>query len=159
MRMTFIKGAGRVDVLEIARADGSVERVPQPKQRIVPHDMVHVAVEERLAGGFLSMVADGGGAAFGAGTASMAAEPVERLVEVLQADAWSAPLDADALVEVYAQTCAARGHAALPITAALVDAVRDRLIELQIAWDAVPVGGTLVIARQRPQAGTGSGPL
>lgn len=31
--------------MEIARGDGAIERIDCPKQGIIPHDMVHYAVE------------------------------------------------------------------------------------------------------------------
>jgi len=47
MELVFTKGAGKYDTLRGGRA-GGVESIACPKQRIVPHDMVHYAVERVL---------------------------------------------------------------------------------------------------------------
>ena len=87
IRLAFTRLAGKYDRLVVTRADGSSDSVDCPKQGMIPHDMVHYAVESVLAArGFLSNVADGAAVAFTDG-ASDEAEPVERLVETMQADA------------------------------------------------------------------------
>lgn len=144
--LSFEKGAGKIDRLKITRADGSTNLIECPKQRIIPHDMVHFAVESQLeARGFLGRVRDGEAAALTmAGEAE--SDGVERLVEVFQGDAWSGgTADAAAMIDLYRVTCDARGCPALPIDAALIDAVRARIAELDGQWAAVPVGGTLAL--------------
>ena len=65
MDLTFTKRGGKSDDLTIIRADGTRESIACPKQGIIPHDMVHYAVESVLAArGFLSLVAQGESAAF-----------------------------------------------------------------------------------------------
>lgn len=141
--MAFTKRAGKYDLLEIARADGSVERIDCPKQRIIPHDMVHYAVEKVLgARGFMHAVGAGEAVVF-APMEETEAEAVERLVETMQADAWSAPGTPAELLDLYRVTCEARGHEAIPVTLASIEAIRDEMMRLTLAWDEVPVGGTL----------------
>jgi len=66
MKLVFAKGAGKFDRLDITRADGRMESIDCPKQRIIPHDMVHYAVESTLdKRGFLKRVRDGERATFG----------------------------------------------------------------------------------------------
>lgn len=84
MRLIFIKGAGKMDRMEMIHADRAPEFLDCPKQRIIPHDMIHYAVETVLdARGFIGRVAAGEAAAL-----TMGAEPesdgVERLVEAIQ---------------------------------------------------------------------------
>ena len=86
MRLTFTKGPAKYDWLDIVRGDGSAApRIDCPKQGIIPHDMVHYAVESVLAArGFLGGIAEGAAATYETGDAH--AEAVERLVETIQAE-------------------------------------------------------------------------
>ncbi len=145
MHVTFTKGSGKYDRLLIVRADGSSPPpIDCPKQGIIPHDMVHFAVEQVLAArGFLGSVAMGGDAGYAPGDAS--AEAVERLVETIQAEAWSGPAEAQDLIDLYHVACDARGHAAVPVDAGAIAAIRANMAELTARWAAVPVGGTLAL--------------
>lgn len=145
MTMTFTRLAGKTDLLEIARPDGGIERIDCPKQGIIPHDMVHIAVESVLGvRGF--MRAAGAGETSGyAPMGDTEAEAVERLVETMQADAWGAPGSADDLIDLYRITCEARGHAAMPVDPRAIEAIRDEIVRLTMLWDEVPVGGTLTL--------------
>jgi hypothetical protein len=146
MEISFTKGNGKYDRMTIRRGD-RVETVECPKQRIIPHDMVHFAVEDTLQKrGFLGRVLEGEAADF-----SMAPEAesdsVERLVEVFQGDAWSGGDSApDDMLDLYAVTCRARECAPLAVTAADIVFIRDRIAELDRAWQALPVGQTLTLA-------------
>lgn len=147
MRLVFAKGAGKYDTLTVLRADRLDETIDCPKQRILPHDMVHFAVETILdARGFLGRVAAGEAADFTMG-AEAESDGVERLVEVIQGDGWSGgATPAEEMLALYAVTCDARKCPALAVDAATIDAIRARMAELTAAWDAVPVGGTLELA-------------
>ena len=146
MRLEFEKGAGRDDRLTVFRDDGTQEHIACPKQRIVPHDMVHYAVEKELdARGFLGRVHAGEAAAF-----TMGQEPesdsVERLVEAIQGDAWSGGKSpAMDVIAMYGVTCDARGCAPLDVEPDAILAIRRRLEDLQVRWDAVKVGETLTL--------------
>lgn len=144
MRLVFAKGAGKVDTLTIVRADWPNETIACPKQRILPHDMVHYAVESVLdARGFLGRVAAGEAADVTMG-AEAVSDGVERLVEVIQGDGWSGgATPAAEMIALYAVTCDARGCPALAVDTAMINAIRVRMAELTSAWNAVPVGGTL----------------
>lgn len=148
MQLVFTKGSGKHDLLVITRADGSSERVDCPKQGMIPHDMVHFAVESVLHGkGFLAAVADGGGLGFADG-AGDPAEAMERMVETMQADIWSmqGQTDVAELLALYELACTARGHPSLPITAQDVAAIRNGMCDLASQWAAIPVGGTLTLS-------------
>ncbi len=146
LTLAFTKGAGRSDLLTVLRASGESETIDCPKQRIIPHDMVHYAVESTLAArGFLGRISAGEAATF---TMAPAAESdgVERLVEVIQGDAWSGgDTPAGEMIDLYRVTCDARACPPLAIEAGAIEAIRQRLAELSLAWDAVPVGGTLTL--------------
>ncbi|URW74949.1 hypothetical protein M9980_10290 [Sphingomonas donggukensis] len=144
MRLVFTKGAGKSDTMTVVR-DGRADTVIDcPKQRIIPHDMVHYAVESVLhARGFLGRIAGGEDADFRM-VAEAESDGVERLVEVFQGDGWSGGTsDAAAMIDLYRVTCDARGCPMLAVDAATIDAVRTRIAELTARWDAVPAGGTL----------------
>lgn len=147
MELVFTRGAGKYDRMTVRRHGRPDETIDCPKQGIIPHDMVHYAVESILdARGFLGRVAHGETANF-----QMASDPVsdgvERLVEVFQGDGWSGGTSSAAeMIDLYRLTCDARGCPMLPIDGATIDAIRGRIGELTIAWAAVPVGGELRLA-------------
>lgn len=145
MRLLFTRLPGKMDLLTITRADGTTSRVDCPKQGMIPHDMVHYAVEKHVASdGFLTRVAAGAGLGFADGQAA-SAEPVERLVEAMQADVWSLGGNADVaeLIGLYQLSCEARGHAALPIGPEDIAAIRHEMAELATRWACVPLHGSL----------------
>ena len=146
MELVFTKGGGKYHRLEIRREGQAPERIDCPKQRIIPHEMVHHAVEQTLsARGFLGRVRDGESA-----LQRMAPEPgsdaVERLVEVMQGDGWSGGNNpAAALLEMYALTCSARGCPPLPVDAGAIDAIRAAMADLSRQWNALPIGGAMTL--------------
>jgi hypothetical protein len=141
--ISFIKRSGKYDQMLVHRGD-SVEAVDCPKQRIIPHDMVHYAVERTLhKRGFLGRIRDGEGAEF-----TMDAEPesdgVERLVEVFQADAWSGGTSSPSdMLGLYQVACSARKCLPLQVSSEDMLAVRERIMELEQQWQGLPVGQTL----------------
>ncbi|HET7557275.1 MAG TPA: hypothetical protein VFK08_04295 [Rhodanobacteraceae bacterium] len=146
MQLVFTKGSGKYDRMEVVRDDGAVEAIDCPKQRIIPHDMVHYAVESTLEKrGFLTRVREGARADF-----RMAPEAesdgVERLVEVIQGDAWSnGNSEAADMLDLYRVTCIERDCPMLPVGAGDIEAIRARFTELSAEWDALPVGESLTL--------------
>ena len=146
MRLVFTKGAGKADVMTIVRAGRADEVVDCPKQRIIPHDMVHYAVESVLdARGFLGRVAAGEAADFTMGAEGIS-DGVERLVEVFQGDGWSGgAASADDMIDLYRVTCEARGCPMLAVDAGTIAAVRARIADLDAEWGAIPVGESMTL--------------
>ena len=109
--------------------------------------MVHVAVKSCLAArGFLGRAAAGEAAGF-AMDAATGSDGVERLVEVIQGDAWSGgSATAIELIDLYRVTCAARGCPMPAVDAPTIEAIRARLAALTREWDALPVGGTMTLS-------------
>ena len=143
MKLTFTKRDGKYDDLLIERAGQAPETISCPKQGIIPHDMVHYAVESCLAHrGFLSLVGDGQLASF-ATSGGDSEKAVERLVENFQAEMWSGRVSAQDLLASYEHACAAHGHPAVPVSVADVDRIRTRIDELSAEWTAVPLNGSL----------------
>src|SRR6202012_2751833 len=99
---------GKYDRLRVIR-DGKVEEIPCPKIGGIPHDMVLFAVENVMAQeGFMRRIAKGEAAAFRM-TANIESDQMERLVEVMQADAISGYPSAAEMIDMYRVTCDARG--------------------------------------------------
>jgi hypothetical protein len=146
MRLVFTKGAGKIDRMEMIHADRPPEFLDCPKQRILPHDMIHYAVETVLgARGFIGRVASGEAAVL-----TMAGEPesdgVERLVEAIQGDGWSGgTAPAADVIDLYRVTCEARGCPMLPVDDAAIEAIRARIAELTQGWERMPVGGAMTL--------------
>ena len=145
MRLTFIKGSGKYDALHIERDGVVLEPIACPKQGIIPHDMVHYAVESTLAHrGFLSLVANGSPASFTTKGGDIE-NATERLVETFQAEMWGGRVAIADLVATYEHACEASGHAVVPVTAGDVEAIRARIDVLTSQWDKVPVRGSLSV--------------
>ncbi len=145
MELIFVKRNGKYDDLTIVREAGEPETISCPKQGIIPHDMVHYAVESVLAHrGFLSLVKDGKAAEFGTGGGD-SEEAIERLVEALQAEMWGGRVPAADLIATYELACDARGHTVAAVSQADVDAIRDRVDELSRQWSAVAVNEALKV--------------
>lgn len=145
MEFTFTKGAGKHDQMRVVRG-GIAETINCPKQRIVPHEMVHYAVECTLRKrGFLGRFCDGEPANF-LMVAEAESDGVERLVEVFQGDAWSGDTAlAKDMLDLYRVTCSARECPALPVTADDIALVRAKLDELDAQWQALAVGEFMIL--------------
>lgn len=146
MHLIFRKGAGKTDQLEVRRDGVVTERIDCPKQGIVPHDMVHYAVENVLhRRGFIGRVLEGEAASFQM-VADSESDGVERLVEVFQADGWAGwntpPQD---LLDMYRVTCQARQCTPLTVSLDDLESVRQKLLQLTQQWRAVAVGDALVL--------------
>lgn len=146
MKLVFTKGAGKFDLMEVVRPGRPSEIVECPKQGIIPHDMVHYAVEHTLgARGFLTRVNEGEAAAFQM-QGEAESDAVERLVEVFQGDGWSGGASpALELIEMYRVTCHARSCPMLDVDETAIEAVRAAIAGLTARWAAVPVGGVLEV--------------
>ncbi len=89
MQLIFTKGSGKHDMMDVILNGVLAESIACPKQGIIPHDMVHYAVESTLhKRGFIGRILDGEATSFRMATESES-DGVERLVEVFQADGWS----------------------------------------------------------------------
>lgn len=146
MRLTFTKRDGKYDDLVVERDGRPPEAIACPKQGIIPHDMIHYAVESIIAErGFLSLVADGQSAGFQVAGDGIS-EAIERLVETFQAEMWGGRVPAEDLLATYEHACEARAHAVAPVSPKDVALIRARIDELTSQWSAVPLGGALTLA-------------
>ena len=147
MQIVFTNGPGKCDRMEIVRADGGIEHIDCPRQRIIPHDMVHYAVESTLVKrGFLTRVREGARADMRM-RGEAESDGVERLVEVIQGDAWSGGTScAVDMLDMYRVTCSARACPMLDVGADDIDAVRARMAELTAQWNALAVDQSLTLS-------------
>lgn len=145
MRFLFDKlRDGKYDRLRVERGD-AVEEIPCPKIGGIPHDMVHFAVENVMQGeGFLRRVAGGETRGFRM-VPNVTSDQMERLVEVMQADAISGFPPAADLIDMYRVTCDARGVEPYPVTEADIAALREEMKRLSQLWAATPAGDTLAL--------------
>jgi len=136
---------GKYDRLFIDR-DGAVEEVACPKIGGIPHDMVHFAVENVLGKqGFMRRVAAGEKLAFRMAV-TIEGDQMERLVEVMQADANSGfPAPAD-LIDMYRVTCDARVVEPYPVTETDIAAIRAEMKRLDALWRATSPGQSLTLS-------------
>lgn len=136
---------GKYDRLVVER-DGRKEEVACPKIGGIPHDMVHFAVENVMQQkGYMRKVA--AGEALSLRMASdVESDQMERLVEVMQADANSGFPQPGDLIDMYGVTCDARGVTPFKVSAADIAAIRAEMRRLEKLWAATPPGGTLALS-------------
>ena len=151
--VTIAKGA-REDRVTVTRAAGVVMSFQFPKKGPLPHDAVHYVVESvmglqqafwgRIAAGqspdAIQQLAHAGGHP----SAKRAGAPTpdivemlqaERLVECLEADAWSGGAgDLPTFSEVYAAACAQSSVAPLPLEEEDLSRLRAVMQELARQW-------------------------
>jgi hypothetical protein len=145
MRLKFTKRDGKYDDLAIEREGRDGSMIKCPKQGIIPHDMVHYAIESTLAHrGFLSLVQEAENPGFNL-RGGQTEEAVERLVECFQAEMWGGRVPAEELLETYTLACGAKSHKTVPVSLDDVNAIRARLDELTARWAEVPLNGSLVL--------------
>jgi hypothetical protein len=136
---------GKYDRLRVIR-DGKVEDVPCPKIGGIPHDMVHFAVENVMrVNGYMRKVASGEALSLRMAS-DVESDQMERLVEVMQADANGGFPPPHELIDMYRVTCDARSVAPFDVTVRDIAAIRTEMRRLEKLWDATPPGGTLVLS-------------
>lgn len=144
MQLVFIKGAGKYDRLDVLLDGACISSVPCPKQGIIPHDMLHFAVEVTLQRrGFITRTREGDVSGFRM-TPTAESDGIERLVEVFQADGWAGwRSEPSELLDLYRVTCEARCCTPLSIGEPEMLAVRGRIQQLTADWQVVAIGGTM----------------
>ena len=153
IRVDITKGA-REDRVTVTRAAGAAVSFQFPKKGPLPHDAVHYVVESvmglqqafwgRIAAGqspdSIQQLAHAGGHPSVKRASKPAADIVEmlqaeRLVECLEADAWSGGTgDLATFSEVYAAACAQSGVDPLSLDDAALAQLRGGMRELARQW-------------------------
>lgn len=145
MLLTFTRRDGKFDDLRVDRDGLPSETVQCPKQGILPHDMIHYAVESTVPHkGFLSLLREGRPVAFTTSGGKMEAA-VERLVEAFQAEMWGGQVPATDLIAVYEHACGTDLPLVAPIAPADVEAIRKKINELSHAWSSLRIGQSLSV--------------
>ena len=145
IRLTFTKLAGKYDKLVI-QGLGRELAIDCPKQRIIPHDLIHYAIEKVMGlRGFVRLVMEGRAEAELA-HADYDALLGEALTETLQAEMWSGgPPDDGAFLDMLAVTMEARGQKLKPLAPDVIDNIRAEIESLTEAWNRVTPYKTLVV--------------
>ena len=135
---------GKYDRLRVVR-EGAVEEIACPKIGGIPHDMVHFAVENVMAKkGFLRRVAKGENLSFRM-EKNIESDQMERLVEVMQADAISLYPSAAEMIAMYRVTCAARDVAPYPLHEQDIADLRAEMARLEALWRKTEPGEALTL--------------
>jgi hypothetical protein len=150
---TKLAAGGKYDRLDFVRADGSVATVMQPRQRILPHDLLHYLVETRMGfvGGFIGLVNGGLDPAFAAQLThderqrlcSEEAVQAEAVVESLQAQLWTGSLDVEMFAYGAALAAERRGVAPPIISTAAAEQLFSEAVMLGERWNALAAGERL----------------
>jgi hypothetical protein len=142
---------GKYDRLRVER-DGRVEEIACPKVGGIPHDMIHFAVENVLARrGYMRRVAEGETLSFRMAT-SIESDQMERLVEVMQADALSGYPPAADMIAMYKVTCEARGVGPYAISENEIAALRAEMARLGGLWSRTEPGSSLTLCFEQEYA-------
>ena len=161
MRITITKGRSE-DLIAGIRDDGSRFGTRFPKKGPVPHDGVHLIVEQALGlrNAFWGMVAGGyhpdeiAAIAHAAGHASASRAQVpqahivellqaERIVECFEADLWSGGTGDPASLVDLARTACDESFVPLPaMDTDRIKAIRERLAPFVATWMAAAAGHT-----------------
>ena len=161
MLVTIIKGQSD-DKITICRADGTTAAAHFPKKGPVPHDAVHLIVEEvlGLTHGFWGMIAAGHdpediqeiAKAAGHASAKRATAPgaeileriqAERIVEAAEAALWSGGTDVEGMRDLAEAGCLA-SHVPLPsLPHAKAQEIMSRVRALRDDWASAALGHQL----------------
>jgi hypothetical protein len=153
--LIFKKGSGKTDDLEFRLGSQKIVEIQNPKQRIIPHDMVHYAIEHTFPfEGFIQLVFRGydpkkvmnvlsGFAPQLPSEYSQTSWITESLVESLQAALWS---DNHAFVDfeyAYDKACEARKITPESIVEEDFSSCLELVKILSRQWEEVQVGQVL----------------
>ena len=145
IRLTFTKLPGKVDRL-VLEGFGRTLPIDCPKQGIIPHDMVHFAVEKVLGlRRFVRLAAEGRPEA-DLRNADYDAHLGESIVETMQAELWggSAVAETDFL-DMLRVTMEARGRPPAPLPDGFLDRLRAAITDLSARWGQVPLHGSIIL--------------
>ena len=161
MQAQFIKGTSE-DRIVIRGAGHATAELRFPKKGVIPHDAVHLVVEQelRMETGFWGQIAAGtdpdevadkarnGGHASAKRPGDPAPEIVElvqaeRVVECFEAEMWSAPASHEVFVGVLEAACAQSKVPPPAVTSEQIERVRATLAEVRERWEPRPIGGSI----------------
>ena len=158
IEVAITKGA-KADSIDIRRPAGESVRFTFPKKGPIPHDCVHLIVEQslELRRGFWGLVAAGVdpgeiqeiAKAAGHASAKRAQLPdpsivellqAERIVECFEADFWGAPADCDTFRSVADAACSESFVPTPILSDDTILAIREQIARFAKDWIAAPLG-------------------
>lgn len=145
IRLTFTKLAGKTDRL-VLEGFGQTLNIDCPKQRIIPHDMVHYAVERVLGlRGFVRLVAAGQPEAE-LRNADYEAHLGESIVETMQAELWDGNRVTEAdFLDMVRVTMETRGRVLAPLPQGFLDRLRAEITDLTARWEQVAMNESITL--------------
>lgn len=153
--LIFKKDAGKTDRVEFRLGLERVVEVKNPKQGIIPHDMIHFAVEQTFPfEGFIQLVFKGydpnkvmevlhGFAPILPGPYPQTAWMAESLVESFQAALWSGSASFSDFEYAYGKACEARKVSPQSITEADFTKCLEMIRRLSSQWPGIREGQAL----------------
>lgn len=166
--VTITKGV-KADTIDVRRPAGDPVRFTFPKKGPIPHDGVHLIVEQalNLRRGFWGMVAEGVdpaeiqeiAKAAGHASAKRAQTPdpsiiellqAERIVECFEADLWSTPADCDTFRSVANAACSDSFVPTPALSDETILAIRAQIAGFAREWTAAPVGARFDLRYRTP---------
>jgi hypothetical protein len=143
IRLTFTKLPGKMDKL-VVEGFGRTLGIDCPKQRIIPHDMVHYAVEKVLGlRGFVRLVAENRPEAELA-HADYDAHLGESMVETMQAELWGGePVPEADFLDLLRITMEVRGRVLQPLPGGFLLKLRAEIEGLTARWEKVALYGSM----------------
>jgi len=134
IHLTYTKRNGEFDALMVERDAGTLH-IDCPKQRVLPHDMLHyvamsVLAERGLLNGF-------------GGSAKMI---VASLVETLQAALWSGAGEIADLLRLFRATCRARGSAPPEFSLQSMERACKMALAFDRHWRGLETGETMTMS-------------
>jgi len=145
IRLTFTKLLGKYDKF-VVEGNGRRLSIDCPKQRILPHDLIHYAIEKVMGlRGFVRLVSEGRPEAE-LRHADYDALLGEALVETMQAEMWSGtPPDDAAFIEMLSITMDARKQKLRPLPPNILGKIRAEIQTLTDAWNQIAPHQTLAL--------------
>lgn len=161
MKADFIKGKTE-DQIFIRGPGQVVEELRFPKKGVIPHDAVHLIVEQELhiKTGFWGQIAAGarpgevadkarnGGHASAKRPGNPKPEilelvQAERVVECFEAEMWSGPASHEVFLDVLDAACAQSRVPPPRVTPEQIERVRAALAAVRDQWMPLPIGGSI----------------
>lgn len=143
--LIFQKNSSKTDGVEFIADGKTIALLDNPKQGILPHDLIHALVETQLdLRGFISLVFEGQNPAF-AMQADGEAWLAEAMVEAIQGMLWSGRLDLEQFNEWVRSICEQRQVATVVTSPEQFSALSARLKETTERWLVLAPGQSLEI--------------
>ena len=142
----FTKTNRKMDVVEYEADSKLVARLENPKQGIIPHDLVHAIIESTLGvRGFTDLIFDGQKPEFAMkvdGEAWLA----ESMVEAIQGMLWSGTLDHKQFTDWVATICSQRNVPSVEISGEEFFELELKIDEMTQKWKCLEVDSALEFA-------------